>query len=81
MIEIKFVKEENRAIAYIQEMEIGECKFIENQEEWNIVHTFVNSNYQGQGIARKLVECIIEKSKEYKKILKADCTYAKKVLD
>ena len=29
-------------------------------KQWNIVHTEVNEDYQGQGIARGLVNCVIE---------------------
>lgn len=81
MINIKFLKSENRAVIYDENVEIGECSFIENEDTWNIIHTEVSSNYQGQGLARKLVECIIENSKMYNKILMADCSYAKKVIE
>ena len=53
MIEIQFIKEENRAIACDNNKQIGECDFIEEKEYWNIVHTEVESSYQGQGIAKK----------------------------
>ena len=81
MIEIKFIKKENRAVGYDKENEIGQCQFIEKAETWNIIHTEVDSKYQGQGIARKLVECIIENSKKYSKNLIAECSYAKKVIE
>ena len=81
MINIKFLKEENRAVIYDENKEIGECNYIENENTWNIVHTVVDTNYQGQGLARKLVECIIENSKKYNKTLIADCSYAKKVIE
>ena len=80
MINIKFLKEENRAVIYDEEIEIGECDFIEDGDTWNIIHTIVDSQYQGQGLARRLVECIIENSKKYNKNLVADCSYAKKVI-
>lgn len=81
MINIKFLKSENRAVIYDENVEIGECSFIENEDTWNIIHTEVSSNYQGQGLARKLVECIIENSKIYNKNLIADCSYAKKIIE
>ena len=59
MINIKFLKEENRAVIYDEEIEIGECNFLEEENTWNIVHTEVDNKYQGQGLARKLVESII----------------------
>lgn len=81
MITIKFIKEENRAVAYDNDVEIGKCEFEELEDTWNIIHTGVNSNYQGQGIAKKLVNCVIENSKEYNKNLIAECSYAKKVIE
>ena len=59
MIEIRFNKENNKSIAYDNNMQIGECVYIEIDETWNMVHTEVSNLYQGQGIARKLVENII----------------------
>ncbi len=81
MIDIEFVKEENKAIALDDNIEIGECVFENLKDTWNIIHTGVDSKYQGQGIARRLVECIIENAKKYNKKLIADCSYAKKVIE
>ena len=81
MIEIKFDKDNNKSIAYDNNAKIGECDYTETEETWNIVHTEVSNLYQGQGIARKLVENIIENAKKYNKKLIADCSYAKKVID
>lgn len=81
MIDIRFIKKENRAIAYDNEMEIGECKFEELEDTWNIIHTGVDSKYQGQGIAKALVKCVVENSEKCNKKLIADCSYAKKVLE
>lgn len=81
MINIKFVKKENRAIAYDNETKIGECEFEEMEDTWNIVHTGVDSQYQGQGIAKELVECVIKNSKKFSKNLIAECSYAKKILE
>lgn len=81
MIEIKFDKDNNKSIAYDNDVQIGECDFISEGQCWNIVHTEVSNSYQGQGIARKLVECIIENAKQYNKQLIADCSYARKVIE
>ena len=78
MIEIKF--ENDKSVAYDGNNKIGECDFIESNDTWNIVHTEVNNSYQGQGIARKLVESIIENAKRNNKELIADCSYAKKII-
>ena len=81
MFEIKFDITKRQSIAYDNDLKIGICEFIEQEDYWNIVHTEVNSLYQGQGIARKLVECIIENAKKYNKELIAECSYAKKVIE
>lgn len=81
MIEIEFEKENNKSVAYDNKTAIGECVFIEDGEYWNIVHTEVSSLYQGQGIAKKLVEKVIENAKIYDKTVVADCSYAKKILE
>ena len=81
MVEIKFEKENNKSVAYDNKTEIGECVFIEDGEYWNIVHTEVSSLYQGQGIARKLVEKVIENAKLYDRKIIADCSYAKRIIE
>lgn len=81
MINIKFIRKENRVVAYDNNIEIGECKFSELDNTWNIIHTIVDIKYQGQGIARKLVQYVIENSEKCNKNLIAECSYAKKVLD
>ena len=79
MIKIKF--EENKSVAYDENKKIGECDFIEENNTWNIIHTEVDNTYQGQGIAKKLVECVIENAKKQNKNIIAYCSYAKMVLE
>ena len=81
MIKIIFDKSKNKSIAYDNNIQIGECDFVELKEGWNIVHTEVDNSYQGQGIARKLVESIIENAKKHEKRDVADCSYAKKIIE
>jgi len=81
MIEIKFEINNNKSVAYDDNAIIGECVFLKSENCWNIVHTEVNNSYQGQGIARRLVENIIENAKRYSKNIIADCSYAKKVIE
>ena len=81
MIEIIFDKSKNKSFAYDNNTQIGECDFIELDGCWNIIHTEVDGSYQGQGIARKLVESIIENAKKYNKNISAECSYAKKVIE
>ena len=81
MIEIKFNENKKQSVAYDNNIQIGECDYIETEDSWNIIHTEVNNSYQGQGIARKLVECIIENAQKNNKELRAECSYAKKVIE
>ena len=64
-----------------EKTKIGECDFIETEEGWNIVHTEVNKTYQGKGIARKLVEAIIENANKNNQKVVAECSYAKRILE
>lgn len=81
MIEIKFEKEKNRAVAINDGKVIGECDFIISEDNINIIHTGVSSDFQGQGIARKLVESVLENIKEHNKDIIADCSYARKIIE
>lgn len=78
---VNIIFEQNKSVAYDGTKKIGECDFIENDNTWNIVHTEVSSGYQGQGIARKLVECVIENAKKSNKKIIADCSYAKRIIE
>lgn len=80
MIKIEFDIKNNKSIAYDENNIIGVCEYIIQEDAWNIVHTQVDKNYQGQGIARRLVECIIEEANKNNKKLIADCSYAAKVI-
>ena len=81
MIKIIFDKTNKKSIAFDGELNVGECEFVEQKEYWNIVHTEVDFSYQGQGIARKLVNSVIENSKKYDKMIIADCSYAKRIIE
>lgn len=81
MIDIKFDQNNNKSIAYDNDNVIGVCEFIEQDNNWNIVHTEVSKLYQGQGIARRLVESVLENAKKYNKKVVADCSYAKRVIE
>ena len=81
MIEIIFDEVKKQAVAYDGGTNVGECDYEEEGDTWNIVHTSVSDSHHGQGIARKLVECVIENAKKQNKKIVADCWYANKVLE
>lgn len=80
-MKIVFEELNKRAVVFDNQTIIGECDYIIQGDIWNIVHTIVDSKYQGQGIARKLVKCVIENAKKENKQVIADCSYAKKILE
>jgi|GEM_PF-51917 nitroreductase len=80
MIQVVFEKEQNRAVAMDGSRIAGECVFTEDAGTWNIVHTGVESEYGGQGLAGRLVDCVASAAKEAGVKLTADCSYAKKRL-
>ncbi len=80
-IRYAFEAENRRAAAYDNDKCIGVCEFSEEKESRNITHTKVDSAYQGLGIAKGMLELIIEKSREENKELSASCSYAKKYLE
>ncbi len=81
MIKIVFKEKEKRSIAYDLNKQIGECDFEETNDTWNITHTEVDSTYQGQGIAKKLVENVIQNAQKLNKKIEATCSYAKKIIE
>lgn len=80
-MKIVFESENRRAVAKINDLVIGFCKYEEIGSVWNIVSTFVDSNYQGKGIAKELVKVVIKNAKKENKKLISDCSYAKKILE
>ena len=70
----------NRSAAYDGDHEIGECCFAVSTSTWTIYHTEVDPAYGGQGIARKLVECVHEAAESAGADIVSTCSYARKVL-
>ena len=81
MITIKYEKENNCAAAYDGEKQVGVCQYNAMPDKWIINHTFTDPEYGGQGIARKMVDCVAEQAELAMVKLEATCWYAKKVLE
>lgn len=76
MMEIKFEMNLKRSAAYDGLKECGECCFSTEGNIWIINHTFVDPSYGGQGIARKLLDCVIEKARKQGVKINPVCSYA-----
>lgn len=77
---IVFEEENHRSCAYDQSKQIGECEFSEADNIWFISHTGVRPEYEGKGIARKLVEKVIEEARKRQKRIVPICSYAKHMM-
>lgn len=79
---IRFVKEEHEAQAYDDDKKAGYCQYEEKIDStWVITHTVVDENYQGEGLAGKLLDEVCDQArKENVKIIPI-CSYAVKKFD
>lgn len=73
-------KEKDKIIVLDNNIKIGECQFIIDNDKLNIIHTYVDEKYRGKGIAQQLVNCVIEEAIKNNKKIVADCSYAKNIL-
>lgn len=73
MIEIKF--EQNRSAAYDGEKLVGHCDFETAENVWIANHTVVDKEYGGQGIAKKLLLCLVENAVLQNAKIKPVCSY------
>ena len=80
-IDVKMEPEKNRAVAMDGEAEVGECEYSVNGDTWTICHTGVRREYEGKGIAKRLVYKVLEAAEKNKKAIEATCWYAKKVIE
>lgn len=65
---------------HIDGKKAGLMVFTRSGSEMNIIHTEVDPAYGGQGYGKKLVEAAVEYATRNNLSLKADCSYARKVL-
>jgi uncharacterized Fe-S cluster protein YjdI len=79
-VRIVFDEEKHRSIALYQEQQIGECDFEETPKGWNIYHTEVDPVFEGKGIAKRLVYCILQEAERSKREVIPTCSFAAKIL-
>lgn len=51
------------------------------EDQFNIVHTEVSPEHQGQGLAKKLLNAAVDYARSENKKIRATCSYAKAVLE
>lgn len=81
MEEVKIEFKDNKSVALLANNEIGVCEFKDSDEGWVIFHTEVNPNYKGQGIAKRLLDAIVNEARNRKIKIIPECSYAKKVMN
>ena len=79
-VTVVFEESSRRSAAYKDGKLIGECEFFKSDNTWSIVHTGVRPGNEGQGIARRLVEKIIEEARARQVRINPLCSYAKKLM-
>lgn len=83
MEEIKIIFDEtsNQSLALYEDKAIGECQFEIKDDKWYIMHTGVRPEFGGRGIARMLVEKVLEEASQRKIVVVPICSYAQKVMN
>ena len=76
MVEIVFENECHRSAAYDGTENIGEGIFTPSEKIWTIDSIRVDEKHSGQGIARKLVDEIVEEARKAGVKITPICTYA-----
>ena len=80
-VAVVFEEAANRSAAYKEGELIGECEFSVSEQMWIIDHTGVRPAYGGQGIAKRLVEKVIEEARARQIKILPLCSYASKMME
>ena len=79
-MQIIFEPEHFRSAAYDGETRVGVAEIEEARGYWVITHTEVDPAYEGQGIARRLIEEIVAEARRAGKKIVPLCSYADKMM-
>ena len=79
-MQIRYEAEHCRSAAYDGERRVGVAEFDAQDGRWVITHTEVDPAYGGQGIARKLLEALIEAARSDGAKIVPLCSYADKMM-
>lgn len=78
---MEYKKYQNKICLLEDNKQLAIIEYTDNNNTYTIYHTFVNESLRGQGIAKILVEKVIEEANKNKKQVVATCSYAKKILN
>lgn len=77
-MKIEFENDRKRAAAMDGDRLAGECDVVMQKAFWIITHTEVDPSYGGQGIAGKLIACVMDAAAAAGVKVKPFCSYAAK---
>ena len=80
-VSVVFEEDNNRSAAYVGGKQIGECEFSPSATRWIINHTGVRPEFEGKGIAKKLLLKVIEAARAKNVKITPLCSYARKVMN
>lgn len=80
-IDIVFEDESHRSVAFAGLEAIGECEVSVCGTLWIITHTEVRPAYGGQGIARRLVDAVVDEARRRHVRIDPLCPYAKRLME
>lgn len=75
MLEIKYIKGEQRVKALYDDKEIGECTYQVEGDIWVADHTFVEPVYRNLKIAEQLVEELVTQARQAGVKIRPVCRY------
>ena len=78
MISVVYEKENLRSACYDGNVLIGECTCYEKDGVWHAYHTFVNPEYKGLGLAKKLLRTLADAALEAGVKIKPVCSFVVK---
>ena len=79
-LRIEFDFENNQSLAFVDGQNVGKCQYEIKDGVWHIMHTGVRPEFGGRGIARMLVDKVVEEANKRNTKIIPICSYAQKVI-
>lgn len=80
-VRVVFEPDAQRSAAYVGEELVGECELSVSETLWIIAHTGVRPAFEGRGIARRLVDKVVDEARAKGVRILPLCPYAKRVME